>query len=358
MRTLVPNLTAGWFRQQTLHYLSAFNSNKPFTIICAVLYVTTLPANAQNSEVAKARKLLNLFLTTGQRQNYVAEQTTRLTNSSMQESKLIVKKGGLGKERLEFVAPSKNTGEVILTSGFRMWNYKPRQNRIFEGFVALDGFQLRAKQIRDDITSGKLKMRIVGNEIIAGRSATILEFAGESGLEKLWIDDVTGVRLKHEEVNSEGSVVQSSYFTRIDYDAIINTNDFRPDMLPKVPHQPVFPLGTPIESVAAAQSKVSYTILEPAIPSGYKLTGVWLVDAAKGVPITVLRYSDGPRNIALFEQPVGPNVVATGGVVKPRNGVAHWVSESHIFTLLGNMSPNTMRDIIRSLRKPDQPIPK
>ncbi len=298
----------------------------------------------------RARQIINLFLTAGQKQLFVAEQTTRLMNGSMQESQLIVKQGGPGKERLEFIGPQKNAGEIILTVGGHLWNYKPRLNRIFEGFTSPDDFQMRAKQFRDDVASGKIRINVVGNEVICGRNTSIVEIAGGNGAKKLWIDDVNGVRLKSEELNSVGAVVQTSYFTRVDFEIINNPNDFRPDLLPSVKHEAMFPVGPPLESVAVAQMKVPYTIREPALPAGYKLTGIWLVDSARSAPITVLRYTDGVRTFALFEQSLPPNAKVLPAAVRSRNGVAHWTSANQVFTLLGNMRPDFIANIANSLK--------
>lgn len=298
----------------------------------------------------RARQIINLYLSQGQKQLFVAEQTTRLMNGSMQESQLILKHGGLGKERLEFIGPKKNAGEIILTVGGHLWNYKPRLYRIYEGFAAPDSFQLRAKQFRDDVASGKVRLSISGNEVVCGRNATIVEIAGENGSKKLWIDDINGVRLKSEELNALGTVVQSSYFTRVEFEIINNPNDFRPDLLPNVPHEAIYPVGPPLENVAAAQTKVPYTIREPALQAGYKLTGIWLVESPRSTPITVLRYTDGVRTFALFEQPLAKNAKMRPTVLRPKNGIAHWSSETQVFTLLGNLKMVTIKSIVDSLK--------
>jgi negative regulator of sigma E activity len=301
----------------------------------------------------RARQIMTLYLREGQKQPYVAEQTTRLLNGRVQESQLAVRHGGPGRERMEFLSPPNMKGEIILQTNGHLFNYKPAEKRIYEGAASSEVFQTRVRQFMEDLRSGKVNVKVVGDEIVAGQNATIVEIRAEAGGKRLWIDNKTGVRLRTEELNAQGSVVQTSYFTKIEYLTAPEPRDFQPNTLPNVPHEAVFPNGPPLPNVQAAQSRVLYTIREPAMPAGFRISGVWLVDPGIGRQTTVLRYTDGVRSFALFEQPLPPKLENKGkfmGKVHHHNGVAHWSSENLVFTLIGNLRADTVDQIVDSLR--------
>ena len=304
------------------------------------------------AEMQRARQILNLFLREGQKQPYVAEQTTRLLSGMVQESTQLVTHGGLGKERIEFVGPPTMKGEIVLVVGGRVFNYKPGANRIYEGVASPEVFQERASQFMQEVKAGRLRIGVRGQENIAGQVATIVEILGENGGKRLWIDDKSGVRLRYEELNSQGSVVQTSYFNRIDYATIPEPKDFRPDSLPNVPHEAAFPKNAPLPSVQAAQSQANFQLREPTPPVGYRLSGVWVVETAKGRYVSILRYNDGVRTFAIFQQalPKGSKPTMTSGKMRHNNGVSHWTTSDSVFTLIGNLRKVAVQDIVNSMK--------
>ncbi|MEP6756182.1 MAG: sigma-E factor regulatory protein RseB domain-containing protein [Chthonomonadales bacterium] len=302
------------------------------------------------AEVQKARQILTLFLREGAKKPYSAEQTTRLLSGMVQESTQIVTHGGLGRERIEFTGPPNMKGEVVLVIAGRVFNYKPSANRIFEGVASPEVFQEKANQFFQQVRTGKLRLGIRGQEMIAGQSATIVEILGENGGKRLWIDENTGVRLRYEEMNSQGSVVQTSYFNRIDYTTAPDPKEFRPDSLPNVPHEAEFPKSAPLASVQSAQPLVNFQLHEPTPPSGYHLSGVWVVAPSKDRQVAILRYTDGVRTFAIFQQalPVKAKPGKLPTSIRHNNGVSHWTSMDSVFTLIGNLRRDSVQQIVDS----------
>jgi outer membrane lipoprotein-sorting protein len=293
-----------------------------------------------------------LYLREGQRQAYVAEQTTRLLTGVVRESRTVVKHAGPGRERMEFLSPDGMRGEVILQVMGRLFHYKPRLNRIFEGVAPHAQFEQRGRAFMESVRAGRVGIEVTGSETVAGQQAVIVEIRAAAGSKRFWIDEKTGVRLRHEEVNGDGSVVQQSYFTKVDYDAAVDPKEFLPASLPNVPHEAVYPTGAPLDTVRAAQPGVPFPIREPALPEGYRLSGVWVVEAGAGRKVAVQRFTDGVRNFALFQQPAPARLPlrARQGRVNRRSGVAQWISGDQSFTLLGHLRPEASRRVIDSLR--------
>jgi hypothetical protein len=307
------------------------------------------------NDLRRAREVLLFYLKDGMRKPFVAEQTTRILSDMVRESQLVVKHGGPGKERMEFLSPAALKGEIILQVGGRIFNYKPSQNRIFEGVAPVEVAQMRSKEFMQDMRSGRIGIRLTGSEIVAGQNASIVEIRGDNGGKRLWIDDKTGVRLRTDELNAQGTVIQTSYFTKVEYEPVFEPADFLPRSLPAVPHEAQFPTKPPLPSVLEAQQQVAYPIREPSLPDGCRLTGVWVIAPAPGREVTILRYTDGVTTFALFHQ-LAPRALlnsANRGPAAPvrrTNGVIHWVGGDRQFTLLGNVRREAARQIVDSLR--------
>jgi hypothetical protein len=310
--------------------------------------------------MARARECLNLFLRNGQRQPFIGEQITRLLQGRVQESVQIVKRLGLGRERIEYLQPPRLRGEIILIHSGRLLKYVPSQNRILEGPVLMDEFQHRAREMAQGIRQGRIMLRVVGTELVAGQSASIIEVRAarrKAFFRRMWIDEKTGVRLKYENLNPQGSVVATTFFTKIDYNAVLDPKEFLPESLPDVPRAPLLPPTPPLASVSAAQQQVDYTIRQPAVPEGFRLDGVWVLGGKGPGQTTILRYTDGVNTFALFQHPKPMEGSRFSGRFRPamrflriQPGAAQWMTEDRVFILVGSLRKETIQSIVASLR--------
>lgn len=313
------------------------------------------PASTQ--EVQRAREILGLFLRRGQREPYVGEQVTRLFRRRLLlESRQIVKHAGPGRHRIEYLSPPERRGEVLLLIAGQIFNYKPGPPaRTLIGVAPEEEFQDRVRRRLRAVQEGHVRVRVVGNEIVADRNAIIVELKSVGGGKRFWIDEKTGVRLKNEEIDPQGTVVSTSYFTKIDYSPSFNPKEFHPASLPPAPHEPLFPSQRPLASISEAQQRVTYTIREPSVPAGFRLDGVWVVRLLGQRRVTILRYTDGVNTFALFQQPLpAASRTRQGSNPRPRagrlsNDVVHWVSGDRVYTLIGKLAPETARQIVESL---------
>lgn len=306
---------------------------------------------AAQQEIKRVREVMGLYLRQGQKTPYIGEQTTQVIAGGLQSTQ-IVRHRGPGQERIQFLTPPRMNGEVILTAGDRSFHYLPQKQRIVEGIASQEVFQGHAKDIIAGIRTGRITVKMLGSQIVAGQNTSVVELRTAEGGWRLYIDDRTGVRLKTEQLNAQGNVTSASYFTKIDYTPTFDPKDFRPDTLPRVEHEPGLPPGPPLASVQAAQQQVTYTLREPILPAGFRLMGVWVVERPGDRKITVLRYTDGANTFALFEQPVKPN--ARPAPLAPaklqRRALRHWMAGGLQFTLVGSLRPATLEQIVRSLQ--------
>jgi hypothetical protein len=307
------------------------------------------PKAEQRAEAKRAREVMALFLRQGNRQPYVGEQVTQVMAGGL-ESRQLVKHRGPWQDRIEFLSPPRMNGEIILQFGGRFAHYKPSQKVIEEGVASPEAFMGQVKNILAGIKEGRITVRLMGSQIVAEQPASIVEIRTQEGGWRLWIDSKTGVRLKSEQLNAQGAVTMTSYFTKIDYTPTFEPDDFRPATLPRVRHEASLPSGPPLPSVQAAQQQVDYTIREPALPAGFRLAGVWVVElpAAK---VTVLRYTDGPNNFTLFEQMArGKAASPPPSSRAPRRNLRHWIARGVSFTIMGNVRPVTLLQVVDSLQ--------
>jgi len=320
--------------------------------------VLALPAIADKDtpDVVKAREMIGLYLRRGQQTAYSGEQVTRLLRGMVRETRQIVKHGGPGRTRMEYVSPPELVGETILIANGRFFHYKPApENKILEGVSAPEELIARVQEVHRRMREGRIQVKVVGEEQVAGNDCSIVEIRplrGAAFYLKFWIDKATGVRLKYNNLDASGSVISETYFTKIDYSPVFTQADFRPASLPDVPHEALLPKGRPLATVSAAQAQVGYNIREPAIPEGFRLHGAWVVDSGNRRS-TILRYTDGVNSFTLFQAP-GPGRRPAGAnafrIPRLRNGVAQWGADGTAFILIGNLKPESFRAIVESLR--------
>lgn len=301
-------------------------------------------------------RLLQLMLSQGPRARYIGEQTTRLLEGEIAESRQIVKHAGPGRERIEFMAPPRIRGEVMLNLPGKRLHLRMRPRpRVVEMNVPLD-VQIRPiRELLLAVRKKRIVVRHIGQEQIAGRIADIIEAKPLASVpyKRLWIDRETGVRLRYETVDTSGSVIATSYFTRIDYTPDLAMSEFSPASLTaKAPSAPAMRANA-VASVADAQSKVGFRIREPLLPPPFRRTGVWLVGSGDAVSVAIT-YSDGVNTLRLTQRKVDPAIarLRQGAAREPiiRPGAAHWLSGDVLFTLSGSVRRPILEKAIRGLR--------
>src|SRR5687767_1503207 len=152
-------------------------NNRITVILAALLVIPAGPAlGAKDSpEVVKAREALGLYLRRGQQKPHSGEQVTRLLRGMVRETRQIVKHAGPGRIRKEYISPPELLGETILITNARFFHYKPSpENKILEGVAAPEELVARVKAVQRGMREGRIQVKVVGEEEVAGHDATIV----------------------------------------------------------------------------------------------------------------------------------------------------------------------------------------
>jgi hypothetical protein len=330
-------------------------------LIAVGLLAATAPATAlgqrgqetpQDRASVRGRVLLQLLMTRGQAASYMGEQTTRLLDGAIPESRQIVKHAGPGRDRIEFLTPPRVQGDVILDIRGRRFHLRMRPvPRVVSSEVPPDMNIGQARALVAAVRAGKVTVRHVGFDRIAGRIADIVEIKplADAPYKRIWVDRASGVRLKHETVDSSGSVIASSFFTKIEMNPSLDASDFDPASLTARAPGALPANAESVATLAEAQARVSFRIREPSMPPPYRLTRIWLVGAGRDRGVTTT-YSDGVNTLTLSQR--RQTTVAVKGGQKPliRPGAARWVADGVVYTLVGPVRRPVLERILRSLQ--------
>lgn len=300
--------------------------------------------------------ILNTFVRQGLRTPFVAEQTTQTFGENGFVSRQIVKRAGPGRERVEFVEPRDLQGEVVLIMGQRVIRTNPRSlPRVVAAHVpVVDMLQPSARFVAA-IRSGEVTASLVGTQEVAGRQAWIVEIrpAGTGAFRRLWIDKLTGVRLKQESLDAEGRVLAISQFTKIRYDPVFGPDDF-------APRKPNNDIPSPavqaraVRTLAQAAQAAGFEVRAPTPPPGFELRGIWVVPAARRSTV-LLQYSNGIDTIVLSQRPIQtrrPGLLLRQPDTEPRfrGNAMVWMSDGRGYMLSGTAPRATLRAMAERLR--------
>jgi hypothetical protein len=306
--------------------------------------------------------LIKLMLS--QQAAYAGEQVTeRGGRLSRQEVR-----GLKGRLRMDFIEPPDLAGDVMLIT-HSQYRYYHKNTNVLD--IALWPTHLnmggQEKRIADAIRQKRIAVQKVGEEIVAGRNAAIVQLqgggrfgAGRRFQSKFWIDKETGVKLGMELSGPRG-LVSRSYFTRITIGpaARVSPKDFSPAFLQGAQTNPLFPpQAKQLRTVAEARPLLPFTPLEPAtLPPGFRLAAVWVFpgppQSRPEASSVLLRYSEGVTSFVLYERPVRANGRAFGNRGEGRS-IQRWQAASPSgpldITYIGHLAPEQARAVRDSLR--------
>jgi hypothetical protein len=289
---------------------------------------------------------------------YIARETTTIWKQNPISSEQNVWKAGFKGKRIEYLKPAFLRGEIITDDGKQLHEFVARHRVVKVRASRLAQHKLRDRSLLSTLKNGKLQVRLIGRDTIAGRSAYVIEVRPKSShsghARKLWIDALKWVKLKTQDINSSGKVSSSSAFTSIRF----------VDSLPPKIFEGSFGQNLRIvkesspqrfSSISEVQKFVSFRVMRPThLPSGYSLMGI-VVREYRQEKIVALRYSDGVNSFSLFQSPgraLNRNFVKRllKGPVQPSSDTYTWRKRDLSLTLVGNLSESQFRRIAQSVR--------
>lgn len=281
---------------------------------------------------------------TGMQTTVVSHDGKSLT--SMQR----ISRAGIRGIKIDYVTPPDHAGEVIVDDGVTFWHYIPSRRVMEQGPSKSRMQRGHLRQMISQFKSGDLIVTETGSENIAGRECRIIALShkGDPGPHKIfWIDKATGLQLKIEKHDKNGSLLSSSFFTSIQINATIPPGTFI---------QPTIPSGVTIKeigqlrttSVDQAQAQAGFAIRQPSyLPAGYQFKNAE-ANSFRGRKMVALRYSNGLNTISLFQTPEnGPNMPQPQ---HPHPDVAILVDNGRKFVIVGNLPSNDMDKMLQSIK--------
>lgn len=189
----------------------------------------------------------------------------------------------------------------------------------------------------------------VGLGTVAGYSAQILLFKPKDNLRythKLWVNTDTGLLLKATVLGDRGQVVEQYAFTQLK----IGGDFDRASLMPKRSNEKA-PTDTPKVASGNLEAYKSGWVAD-AIPVGFKkVTEVQRPMPGKHAPVTQMVYSDGLSAISVFIEPADSDEDDVEGLSsRGAVNVYHKVVDSQLYTVVGEVPPRTVMQVLDSIR--------
>lgn len=324
----------------------------------AVLLAGMLFSGKAQAVTPSAQAVLANMLSRESGVAYTAREITTIWKRTPIVSEQIVSKAGLKGKRVEYITPSRLRGEVIIDNGSRLYDYSAQHRLLRIRASKLATHRAHNIKTLGQLKHGKLRIRLIGREKVAGRSAYVIEVRAKSNrpshARRIWIDMQKWVKLRTEDVNSNGKVASTSRYTSIRFVNSLPASTFKASFTKgvRIIREPA---PQRLSTIAEAQKSVPFRIMHPAyLPSGYVLEGVLVRNYRQG-KIVSIRYSDGVNSFSLFESPgrmLSKNFVKRllKGPVRPASDTYSWRRRDVSLTLVGNLGDSLFRKIALSVR--------
>ena len=250
--------------------------------------------------------------------SYVGEeQSTRWGSNQAIATIVRIEHKAPGDTRRTYLAPQSVYGEYTITNGTRSFDFDvARQTLISSENLAADN----QVAINNNIALVFANYSAVAgpDQTVAGRAthgvSLINRHTGERMM-RLDIDTQTNIVLNKESFHSDGSLASRMRFDEIRFTADIPAGIFATDVPAGYQSVKGRHYGLPSTDIGAAVRNAGFTPVGPRyLPEGFSIISA---DASmvKGVKSLHLLYSDGLRNLSLFEN--ASNAAADFGTLRP-----------------------------------------
>lgn len=210
--------------------------------------------------------------------------------------------------RMEFLAPRRLAGRLVVDDGRFSWHYEPSLHLLVRG--------PSLSRVPGLAVPHNATVRLLGTDVVAGRPCYLVAVLPSSGgpVRRLWVDRATGLVLKSEAQDAERGVYLTSTVTRVTFTPV-------PEELFRVPRPRgartvQLPSGEVLwKRVSEVARAVGFSLASPAeLPAGFSYRGGG-VAVFGGIRAGLLQYSDGATTVSLFQLPAGRTGNPPGGLV-------------------------------------------
>lgn len=308
-------------------------------------------------------ELMQRMVLAGLTQPFIAREVSLSSNGH--ESEQWVRWDPRRGMRRESIRPE--GGELLLDNFDKAYLYAPKDHRWVMRDSVLPRPQGRIGDVMHRLYKGELHATVDGQDTIAGRPADIVRVGPPSGKggpsRRFWIDRMTGIRLRMEEVAPNGRVLSSAYYLNVDL-----TPSFRPDDF-NAPDRAI-----PVELLRGKRQKFAnyaeasqrgFNPKQPNyLPGGFTLRQIEAVGDDIPRARVTQRFANGLTVLSLTQAPigllpkklsnkVGANALQGVFVPGPRGGGERayiWTDGMLNYALLGTLPDDEMRKIATSVR--------
>ncbi|NLD46622.1 MAG: hypothetical protein GX660_05410 [Clostridiaceae bacterium] len=278
-------------------------------------------------------------------------------------------------------------GLITANNGQKKWQLRPEQKEvtIYSAFPDPYRFTFELGKEIDDIKNA-LKSEVVGEEVISGRKAAVLEVYPQGGVPyKLWIDKETKLPLQKQS-GMQNALQYTTAYTKIDFNELIPQELMEynlPEGFKETNTQPEQMVSNMIE----AQQIIGFAPKVPEIvPSGYSNYNITVELETKTVKLNYIA-KDQVKNIVILEgkankefKPastavlgkIGSNAVEVQSPIQEGLGILggagpyagntdlksiRWQHEGLEYAVFGNAPLDEMIGFVNSLKVGDIQIP-
>jgi outer membrane lipoprotein-sorting protein len=131
--------------------------------------------------------------------------------------------------RIWFPSDSPMAGQVIVENGRDRQHFLPASNEVHVGPALHEDAFEKLKHLVSKADQGEFRIESDSGESVAGMRASLITFKNSRGnpIQRLWIDEKSGLILKRELYDPAGAVVGAFEFVRVNYSPHIRPEDFR-----------------------------------------------------------------------------------------------------------------------------------
>ena len=216
----------------------------------------------------------------------------------------------------------------------------------------------------------KYLVEVVGTDALLDRPATKLEIrrrSDESLVERLWVDDDSGLLLRREMYDGADTLLRMVAYLRLDLDPGTEVGDSRLQARARSGTIRRRPRVTEIDDAKRNALQSAGWTVPDALPKGFIAESAFTVSSDETEPLQLV-FGDGLYSVSLFEQTGEPDfatlpdgAVKTDvlgfeaytwpGAVPPRYV---WESSGKTFSLVGDAPPADIAEIAASLPQPER----
>ena len=241
--------------------------------------------------------------------------------------------------RLRFPSQSPFAGQVIVENGRQRKHYLPGKNEIHVGSAKREeAFGRLVNMLRQ----GKLAFATEPGGQIAGQNTVLVTVReGKNVIQKMWIDNTTGMLLRRDLFDPVGARVGSYEFTEIDYTPVIKRGDF------ELVHEGA-KIVTPTDEAKEIAQRAGLTFVVIPESEGFVLDST-RVFRAERIQVMQQSYNKPGAGLSLFQAKGAVELPIARRAAKGGMKAVTWTMGGNTFTLMGNLGEAELNRIARLL---------